>query len=218
MLRLLLVLVFVTQIASFEAHSHKVIVLNRNLKIDNFVWEQLAGRIDQTNLAFEITDHVHGLQLHWNEIPGVKEYVIEVKSASEKEFVSLELITSSVYQNKQLYYPLSTHNLNRSYRLKLIAEDGSFSHSPSVFVVGDHGKDFLVYPNPTKGNIHISSEEILSYQLQDIRGGTLVSGNPGSNLEAELILSAELHKAQAGIYFLKVTTVFGQKTVQIKKK
>ncbi|MBN8641357.1 MAG: T9SS type A sorting domain-containing protein [Flavobacteriales bacterium] len=74
--------------------------------------------------------------------------------------------------------------------------------------------DVVVFPNPTSGNINITSKfNIKSVELYDIQGRILETVIENSN---ESIL--DVSKRQNGIYFLKITTDEGSKVEKIIKE
>ena len=65
-----------------------------------------------------------------------------------------------------------------------------------------------IYPNPTSGRLHVESDNNMhSYRIINILGQTILSGNL-SGTQAEL----ELGSLVTGLYFIQLTTDFGQTT------
>lgn len=68
-----------------------------------------------------------------------------------------------------------------------------------------------VYPNPTNGEFTIQLEGDFSFEVHDVRGRIVQSGNGLNTTEVNLV------EAEAGIYFLHITNSIGQKVVSIIK-
>lgn len=69
----------------------------------------------------------------------------------------------------------------------------------------------LVYPNPTNGSFTIELEGEFTYEVHDARGRIIQIGDGLNTSEVDL------KQAQAGIYFLHVFNVKGQKVVRVIK-
>jgi hypothetical protein len=69
-----------------------------------------------------------------------------------------------------------------------------------------------VYPNPTNESITIVCDGNFSYQMVDLSGRVIASGE-GINTE-----KVEFNKASAGIYQLNVTSTTGQTSLKVIKQ
>lgn len=114
-------------------------------------------------------------------------------------------VNDTVTKKANIYFdynfPIETNEANTTYVL--------LSNS---IIVDD--QTITCYPNPTKDVLHINSKyDIKSVQLFDIQGRILET-QLVNDLETQLDLSA---KAK-GIYFIKVTSIFGEKVEKIIKE
>lgn len=100
--------------------------------------------------------------------------------------------------------------------------DGSQISNSIVFTVGVLGlnenstneNSFKIYPNPSNNILNLNSKEtILSTEITDSNGRTILSSSQNSN---EVILNIE--SLQSGMYLLKVTRENGTTTQKIIKK
>ncbi|PIB35931.1 hypothetical protein BFP72_11265 [Reichenbachiella sp. 5M10] len=157
------------------------------------------------------------MHLTWDVVANssIHQFVVEIKSELDHEFVALTTLGANHSWNP---YSFKVDELDTDcdYRLKLISEEG-VAYSEVLTVHRGVANEVVVYPNPTNGSIRIAGDLIQHYQLLDVRGKTILSGNSHSNMEVEMIVSAELKRAQTGIYFLKVQTAHEQKTIQIRR-
>lgn len=75
-----------------------------------------------------------------------------------------------------------------------------------------NAQNIHVYPNPTNQSITIASEGNFSYQLVDLSGRTIASGE-GMNTE-----QVNIENAAAGIYQLTVSSATGQSSLKVIKQ
>ncbi|MEM6515715.1 MAG: T9SS type A sorting domain-containing protein [Bacteroidota bacterium] len=85
----------------------------------------------------------------------------------------------------------------------------------SLNILNNDTVDFKVYPNPTKGEINLESDEVIEdLSIFDSRGRILLSINP--NLKD---VNVSLKHLNTGIYFLKIKTFsgVGSKKIMLKQ-
>ena len=100
------------------------------------------------------------------------------------------------------------------YVVVAVYDDGCESESEplSVTVLWDgvqqHGKDAKVYPNPAKDLIHVDGAGLLQVEVFNIMGQSMLSIT--ENLEA-----IDISHLQNGIYFVRLKTTAGEKTIKL---
>ena len=100
------------------------------------------------------------------------------------------------------------------YVVVAVYDDGCESESEplSVTVLWDgvqqHGKDARVYPNPAKDLIHVYGTGLLQVEVFNIMGQSMLSIT--ENLEA-----IDISHLQNGIYFVRLKTTAGEKTIKL---
>lgn len=105
------------------------------------------------------------------------------------------------------------------YRLKLLDNDGSYSYSNIVSIVGEVKKEISIFPNPVRDNINIYfPKDVLGEVTEEIFdfSGKLVYKN---NIEVtdSGIQSIPLPRFLPGIYSLKITSPAYSKTIKFVK-
>lgn len=105
------------------------------------------------------------------------------------------------------------------YRLKLLDNDGSYSYSNIVSIVGEIKKEISIFPNPVRDNINIYfPKDVLGEVMEEIFdfSGKLVYKN---NIEVtdSGIQSISLPRFLPGIYSLKITSPAYSKTIKFVK-
>jgi len=96
------------------------------------------------------------------------------------------------------------------YRLKLIANDGSFTYSNTIVVeLLSIDQSFQLYPNPTTGNINIiNSEMTKEYDLELViynNLGQKIKAYSYQNLKQHQVLQVNTEDLAKGIYTLKLS-------------
>ncbi|MCV9387222.1 T9SS type A sorting domain-containing protein [Reichenbachiella ulvae] len=181
-------------------------------------WVQEGAMLEETvsSQSFHLDKRSDGNYFVWSasEFEGAVLFEMQIKSAADADFRTLE----SWHAHQDSYeYKLKPHHLLSEYRLKVVGENEAVSYSETVELQPGEADELMLYPNPTRGNVKITGPEILSYQLVDVRGNVLVTGNPSANMEVEMVVSAELFRSEDGLYFLKCQTTHGSQVIQVKK-
>lgn len=166
--------------------------------------------------VFHLQERTDGDYFVWSsdEFPDAALFEIQIRSVADADFRTLKSWQAHVAQYEYLLQP---HHLDSEYRLRATDSNGGESFSETVAVKAGEAQKLLLYPNPTKGNVKITGPQIESYQLKDVRGQVLISGQPSANMEVEMIISAELSRSGEGLYFLQCETSRGQEMIQIRK-
>jgi PKD repeat protein len=103
------------------------------------------------------------------------------------------------------------------YRLKMIDKDGKFTYSPIKSIDANKKKaDFLIVPNPTKGNIDIKWDknyDRIKYQIYDI-SGRIIAENQLTNNGATVSIDAFTN----GLYFIKCSTESSTQVIKVIKQ
>ena len=100
------------------------------------------------------------------------------------------------------------------YRLRQVDQDGSFSFSPVVTVVGiGQLAKVLLYPNPTTGSLHFLTQAALPYRVLNQLGQPVLRGTTEAG---EATVPAETLKT--GLYFLELQTAAGRVVQKFEKQ
>lgn len=102
------------------------------------------------------------------------------------------------------------------YRLKQTDFDGTTSYSKIVVVNGfSNLQNLVAYPNPSTGSYTLQgAPDITAASVLDQTGRTVMQIN---NLNKEASLNFDLSAQQAGVYFLRLNTISGVKTLRLIK-
>jgi uncharacterized repeat protein (TIGR01451 family) len=92
---------------------------------------------------------------------------------------------------------------NTTYNINVIGEDG---------LTENNELNVHVYPNPTNESVTISCDGKFTYQLLDLSGRVIATGE-GMNAE-----KVNIDKASAGIYQMTVTSTTGQTSLKVIKQ
>jgi hypothetical protein len=89
-----------------------------------------------------------------SELTGLERIVIE-RSSNLRDITSVAEITNLKIQNEvEVAVPSELQNLTRYYRIRIYEKDGSQKISDWKSVESG-GNQFLVYPNPSTGHLHL---------------------------------------------------------------
>jgi hypothetical protein len=108
------------------------------------------------------------------------------------------------------------------YRLKQIDADGSYTYSQIITLAIDQKKaSITLYPNPVLRTmnlrIYTPQKERLQWQLIDNNGKIIQYGrydlSPGST-----VVSEDISRVSAGVYFMRITGVTLQKVIKVIKR
>ena len=120
-----------------------------------------------------------------------------------------ELIETTEYVDTSVAFG-ETHE----YLVVAVFDDGCESASETVEVtvtwdaVQEHAKEAKVYPNPAKDLIHVEGTGLLQVELFNIMGQTVLRAD-------ENFKSIDISHLQNGIYFVRLKTTQGEKTIKL---
>lgn len=168
-------------------------------------------------ITFEGEAKENGNELTWITTTEVNNDHFDVEASSDGEnFEKIGEIKGAGNSNSELSYeffdgsPLATTTY---YRLKQVDHDGESSLSSVISVKQKYSQDFVIYPNPTGGDLYIEftaeKEETYSIKVIDVIGKVTeieVSANKGGNR----LLFNGLDNHSKGVYFLKITDSRGK--------
>ncbi len=136
-----------------------------------------------------------------------KQFEIE-KSLDAVNFSRVGIISGNINSStiKNYNFTDDTFLTNAYYRLRQVDLNGAESVSQVIFIKNNTDK-MLIYPNPTKGEIFIQSNEnrqnVVNWRLIDAQGKTVLNGN--DTLEnTEKVLSNQLQNQQKGMYIIEI--------------
>ncbi|TAG93794.1 MAG: T9SS C-terminal target domain-containing protein [Bacteroidetes bacterium] len=148
-----------------------------------------------------------------------KQFEIE-KSSDAVNFSRIGIVAGSGNSSVIKNYNFTDDNFtsNAYYRLRQVDFSGAENLSQVIFIKNNNDK-ILIYPNPTKGEIFIQSNEnkqnIVSWKVIDGQGKTILNGN--DTLEnTEKVLSNQLQNQNKGTYIIEIQgnkQVYRQKLV-----
>lgn len=166
-----------------------------------------------TLLSF--TGAVNGkeVQLQWvttTEI-NTKNFVVQ-RSTDAMNFENIGVVNAAGNSAQKTSYQFNDAGFNKGankiyYRLQMVDNDGKFAYSKiaSVIILPD-GKLFIVYPNPVKDNLFITTNSTLSMaeiKIMD-QTGKMVFRQQVENIQANNSTKINIANLQKGIYYLQL--------------
>ena len=124
--------------------------------------------------------------------------LVELPQAQQTEYIDLNVDFDETHE----------------YVVIAIFDDGCEAESEplSVTVIWDniqeHDKEVKVYPNPAKNTLHVKGAGLTQVELFNIMGQNVLSVS--ENFEA-----IDIHHLQNGIYFVRLKTEQGEKTLKL---
>ena len=123
------------------------------------LWERAlpSGTLSLTLKDWKINCVDGAKRMEWlteNE-ENVKHFEIEY-AAKSNDFVRLAIVPSKGTGDHAYTYDDVTNRVKRTYRLKMVNEDGSFTYSPVITAGCTVVEAVHVYPNPTAGKLKIN--------------------------------------------------------------
>lgn len=145
------------------------------------------------------------IKLVWKAIPNANKYVLEKQSSTDATFRKI-LETSNIFEylDAQL-----KNNQTCSYRLKAFSDISESNYSKidakTLVILANQNEEndtFIVFPNPSKGNINIKMIKPLSGEITiiDLTGRSILTRNIAKQTSLNIDVSA-LHQ---GIYFILI--------------
>lgn len=93
------------------------------------------------------------------------------------------------------------------YRLEQVDIDGQIQYSTLISLIRDENEMLVeIYPNPSKGNVTITSVVQMQIQVNDLNGKQIFESTESFN--------TELHLEHAGIYIVKMVSKNGQQVIR----
>ncbi len=125
--------------------------------IDNIYFSSSTNVLPVDFTGFEISKNNNAAQLQWM-VAGemnVQEYVVE-KSLNGKDFSPIGNVVAAG-KDKYTFADAKLQNGTSYYRIKSLDKDGKFKYSAikSINHAGSGKIDYVIYPNPTQGNLFI---------------------------------------------------------------
>jgi PKD repeat protein len=114
----------------------------------------------------------------------------------------------------KIYNFIDEQQENAYYRLKQKDFNGNFTYSVVRYVEGENENDFIIFPNPTSGNISLrlprkaDENSISKIRILDTNGKILKSFEGKLN-QAEIFLKGEISILPRGIYIIDINTSTG---------
>ena len=161
------------------------------------------------NLEVETGGDVPEVYLHWTEPePGSTGNLLGYLILRNGELIADSLMTTEYADFDVLFYE------TYEYVVSAVYDDNCESASAPLFVevipdaVQENGKNLRVYPNPANETLHVEGTGVLQVEMFNILGQSVMRLDEGF----EHILLKDL---QNGVYFVRLKTHEGDKTVKL---
>ncbi|MEL7021762.1 MAG: T9SS type A sorting domain-containing protein [Bacteroidota bacterium] len=196
--------------------------------IEDFSWEKtddpacaqpVSDALSVQLASFE-GQHAQGVnRLSWTTQQERNHDHFEIQHATspDGDFAPIgQLISSDATQhnNYREYIFEDTPNVATTYyRIKSVAEDGTFDYSPVISVIADNDTTVRIFPNPVTDQLYInwsSSKEEVSIAIYDILGQLVQQQSISSGTDIQLSTS----NLSRGTYLVRWKTTSGQEHSQ----
>ena len=168
--------------------------------------------------SFAATTKSCGVRLNWKveSFENFSRFVIERKGSND-DYKQIGMINFDPYKSAYQFDDVDPGNGSWAYRLKLVDQDGSFTHSRVVSAKINCATDekLVIYPNPVNDHVYIkNSKPVKSVTLFSVAGNVIMKKEYRQSRSGIMLVPIETHLSQ-GIYFLQVVAADG--TVQNTK-
>lgn len=163
------------------------------------------------------------VKVDWETDAEATEFEVE-RSYDAKTWEAVGTVDAATIAGKSVSYFFVDHNPFRGqesrdvayYRLRQRDENGGFAESPLVKVNAcEDAFDFVIYPNPSGGQFHVSGEERISgYRVVDLLGATVAEK---TGLDAASV-SIDLSNYPPGSYGLTIQSKTGVENRRLIKR
>ena len=129
-------------------------------------------------------------------------------SEANGELIADSVMTTEYVDTEVEFFETYEYVVTAVYDDNCEASSAPLSVTPIPDAVQENWKEAKVYPNPTKDMIHVEGTGLLQVEVFNILGQNVLSIN--ENFE-----SIRLNALQNGIYFVRIKTTEGEKTVKL---
>src|SRR6266536_1955585 len=169
-----------------------------------------------TLLDFTATLNGKVAQLQWTTVTEIntKNFVVQ-RSADGRRFENIGTVNATGNSVQKISYQftdaavLSKGVSKIYYRLQMVDKDGKFSYSKVAVVhITPNGKIFVIYPNPVKDQLIVTSNA--SFNKAEIKitdqSGKLIYRQEMQNVQAGIQNKVNVVNLNKGVYYLQIIT------------
>jgi hypothetical protein len=179
----------------------------------NYEYEEV--NCDHTTWLESKVENDNSIQLQWSSstestfIRGYHLYRNNVR-------ITNELLAETTYLDKNLPFGEYEYYVKTYYKEGCVSDSSNHVAETIELGVKEFGDEIVVYPNPTSGALHVTSDalQVTDVEVFDVYGKRHASHVTNNGNESTIDIS----QLSAGIYFLRLTTEKGFITKKIIKK
>lgn len=150
---------------------------------------------------FEVKRNNRNINIDWSTLSEINNDKFIIQRASENtKFENVGEVISAGNSFRQMNYNFVDKDLRSGmnyYRIQQIDLDGNFSYSETRQIKVELISDILVYPNPSKNNIVLSSASYGMYRIFDAHGKIIKSINTEQTSN-----DIDISEFESGLYFI----------------
>ena len=161
------------------------------------------------DLEVETGGDVSEVYLHWTEPePGSTGNLLNYMILKNGELIADSLMVTEYDDYDVTFFETYEYVIIAVYDDNCEAASAPLSVTPIPDAIQENGKDIKVYPNPANETLHVEGIGVLQVEVFNILGQSVMRINEGF----EHILLKDL---QNGVYFVRLTTNDGEKTIKL---
>ena len=162
-----------------------------------------------TNLMAQTGGDVSTVYLYWSEPePGSTGNLLGYYIQKNGELLQELLEMPEYVDNEVEFFETYEYVITAVYDDNCEASSAPLSVTPIPDGVQEHGKEAKVYPNPAKNMLHVEDFGLTQVEVFNIMGQSVLNVN-------ENFKSINIGSLQNGIYFVRLKTNDGEKTVKL---
>ena len=161
------------------------------------------------DLTVDFGGDVPEVYLHWTEPEsGSTGYLLGYFILRDGELIADSVMTTEYADTEVEFFETYEYVVTAVYDDNCEAASAPLSVTPIPDAIQESGKDIKVYPNPANETLHVEGTGVLQVEVFNILGQSVLSINEGYG-------SIRLNGLENGVYFVRLKTTKGDKTIKL---